>query len=99
MEQGKVDLIARILRIVLVFALHLQHKKGPVFSNKKASVHDKKIPHCKLIHSTVRKSHRTLTVTIHQKDFLIKMIAKLKRVQSNAQQNTSNREPNNQSNK
>ena len=45
---------------------------------------------------TMRKSHRTFTVTRHPKDnksktasslFLFKMIAKLERTQSNAQQN------------
>ena len=53
------------------------------------------ITHCKPTHGTVRKGHGTITITRHQKDrqskasnslFPIKMIAKLEKTQSNAQQ-------------
>ena len=62
--------------------------------NKKVSAHDLEI--LKATRGIVRKSHRTFTVTSHPKNnkskaisslFLIKMIAKLERTQSNAYQN------------
>ena len=52
--------------------------------------------HCRPTNDTVRKSQKTFTITIHPSDirskatsslFLFKMIAKLERTQSNAQQN------------
>ena len=60
------------------------------------------ITNCRPIHGTVRMSHRTFTVTKHPKDnkikansslFIVKMIAKLERTYSNANQNKTNTEP------
>ena len=54
------------------------------------------ITHCRPTHVTVRKSHRTLTETRHHEDnqskaissfFLVNIIAKLERTQSDAYQN------------
>ena len=66
------------------------------------------IAHCRPTQSSVRESHRTITVTRQQKDkqskafnslFPIKMIAKFKRPQSTAQQNMEQKQnPNNGSN-
>ena len=71
------------------------------FSKKQVSICDQEIittiTHCRPTHCTVRKSQRTMMVTRHQEDkvyriaisflFPIKMIAKLERTQSTAQQN------------
>ena len=81
-------------------------------NNKKVSTDDQKkntiIHHCIQTHCTMGKSHRAITVTRHQEDkqsksnsslFLMKVIAKLERIQNTTQQNMEQTQnPHNESN-
>ena len=91
------DQPAHMHSLIWFFNGHSVDSQGPI--SKWVWSRNTTITQRRPTHGTVRKSHRTFTVTRHQYDnnskatsslFLFKMITKLKRTQSNAQQNKDN---------